>query len=468
MNKRDAMHSTIMTMMKVIKKNPDGIIERILPMVEYFMGNETHKKQLNNFRTSWNRRDNNYKLVHNIIDTIDPNCLDKMVDNLVLNAAWEGNQKLRDNRDKYDLNIPWAILIDPTTACNLHCKGCWAEGYGRTDSLDNELIDRIITEGKELGIYMYLYSGGEPLVRRKDLIELARKHNDCYFLAFTNGTLIDEEFAEQLREVGNFTLAISMEGSREETDARRGEGSYDTMMHAMKMLRKKGVPFGFSSCYHSENSETVGSEEYIDSMIDLGAIFGWLFTYIPVGKNAVPSLIATPEQREYMYHQVRTFRKTKPIFLMDFWNDGEYVYGCIAGGRNYFHINARGDVEPCAFIHYSDISIKDHSLLEVLHSQLFQQYRAHQPFNKNYLRPCPLLDNPQYLRKMVNESKAVSTEYIHTESVEDLTAKTDDAAAAWAPVADRLWRENPRSVEMEHKSWPGAPDPGRKRRRKSS
>ena len=113
MNKRDAMHSTIMTMMKVIKKNPDGIIERILPMVEYFMGNETHKKQLNNFRTSWSRRDNNYKLVHNIIDTIDPNCLNKMVDNLVLNAAWEGNQKLRDNRDKYDLNIPWAILIDP-------------------------------------------------------------------------------------------------------------------------------------------------------------------------------------------------------------------------------------------------------------------------------------------------------------------------------------------------------------------
>jgi len=457
MNKRDAMHSTIMAMMKVIRKNPDGIIERILPMAEYFMKNETHKKQLNVFKNSWNKRDNNYQLVHSIIDTIDPNCLNKMVDNLVLNAAWEGNQKLRDNRNRYDINIPWAILIDPTTACNLHCKGCWAEGYGRVDSLDTELIDRIITEGKELGIYMYLYSGGEPLVRRKDLIELARKHNDCYFLAFTNGTLIDQEFAQQLKEVGNFTLAISMEGSQKETDERRGAGSYATMMDAMHILKANGVPFGFSSCYHSENYKTVGSEEYIQSMIDLGAIFGWFFTYIPVGSKAVPSLIAKPEHREYMYHQVRHFRKTKPIFLMDFWNDGEYVYGCIAGGRNYFHINAHGDVEPCAFIHYSDISIKDHSLLEVLHSPLFQQYRAHQPFNANHLRPCPLLDNPQYLREMVKQSNAVSTEYIAKESVDTLTAKTYQAATAWAPVADRLWRENPRSTEMRHKKWPGAP-----------
>lgn len=103
----------------------------------------------------------------------------------------------------------------------------------------------------------------------------------------------------------------------------------------------------------------IGSEAYFDSLIDLGAKFMWLFTYMPVGVDAVPELMASSEQREYMYHFVRAMRDKKPLFTMDFWNDGEYADGCIAGGRRYLHINANGDVEPCAFIHYSDSNIRE-------------------------------------------------------------------------------------------------------------
>lgn len=60
----------------------------------------------------------------------------------------------------------------------------------------------------------------------------------------------------------------------------------------------------------------------------------------------------------------RNFRQSKPIFAMDFQNDGQYVGGCIAGGRRYMHINARGDVEPCVFIHYSNCNIRNCTLLE--------------------------------------------------------------------------------------------------------
>jgi len=113
------------------------------------------------------------------------------------------------------------------------------------------------------------------------------------------------------------------------------------------------------------------------------------FTYIPLGKDADVSLLATPEQREHMFHFVRTMRDSKPIFLIDFWNDGQYVDGCIAGGKSYLHITAAGDVEPCAFIHYSNVNIKDTALLDALRSPLFMQYASHQPFNQNHLRPCP-------------------------------------------------------------------------------
>jgi len=288
---------------------------------------------------------------------------------------------------------------------------------------------------------MYIYSGGEPLVRKDDIIRLCEKHDDCAFLSFTNGSLIDEEFADEMLRVKNFVPAISIEGFEAETDFRRGKGTYKAVIDAMEILKKKKLPFGISCCYTSKNTDIIGSEEYFDSMIEKGAKFAWFFTYMPVGNDAVPELMATPEQREFMYHQIRKFRSTKPIFTMDFWNDGEYVKGCIAGGRNYLHINANGDIEPCAFIHYSDSNIREKTLLEAFKSPLFMQYHDNQPFNSNHLRPCPLLDNPNRLTEMVETSGAKSTDMQNPEDVRELSKKCENAADNWAPVADRLWQQ---------------------------
>ena len=159
----------------------------------------------------------------------------------------------------------------------------------------------------------------------------------------------------------------------------------------MALLKKYNQLFGVSCCYTSQNVEAIGSEAYFDRMISWGAKFCWLFTYIPIGKDAVKELLVSPEQREFMYRQVRAFRKKKPIFTLDFWNDGEFSHGCIAGGKSYLHINANGDYEPCAFIHYSDSNIRDKTLIEALQSPLFKAYQHGQPWNENHLRPCPLL-----------------------------------------------------------------------------
>lgn len=264
-----------------------------------------------------------------------------------------------------------------------------------------------------------------------------------------NGTLIDDAFADEMLRVKNLVPAISIEGFEEATDFRRGEGTYRKVTEAMTRLKERKLLFGISCCYTSKNVEVIGSEEYFDSMIDMGAKFAWLFTYMPIGAAAVPELIATAEQRKFMYEQIHKFRKTKPLFTMDFWNDGDAVGGCIAGGRGYCHINANGDMEPCAFIHYSDSNIKEKTLLECYQSPLFMAYRRNQPFNENMLRPCPVLDNPGRLTQIVEESGARSTDLESPERACDYCNRCVPAAEKWAPVADELWNSLPKKKGVQ-------------------
>ena len=264
-----------------------------------------------------------------------------------------------------------------------------------------------------------------------------------------NGTLIDDAVADEMLRVKNLVPAISIEGFEEATDFRRGEGTYRKVIEAMTRLKERKLLFGISCCYTSKNVEVIGSEEYFDSMIDMGAKFAWLFTYMPIGAAAVPELIATAEQRKFMYEQIHKFRKTKPLFTMDFWNDGDAVGGCIAGGRGYCHINANGDMEPCAFIHYSDSNIKEKTLLECYQSPLFMAYRRSQPFNDNMLRPCPVLDNPGRLTQIVEESGARSTDLESPERACDYCNRCVPAAEKWAPVADELWNSLPKKKGVQ-------------------
>lgn len=239
--------------------------------------------------------------------------------------------------------------------------------------------------------------------------------------------------------VKNFVPAISLEGFEEANDSRRGQGVYQKVEHAMKLLKAHSLPFGISTCYTSRNYADIISEEFFDYMINSGALFVWFFHYMPVGNDAAAELLPTPEQRETVYHRIREFRSKKAIFSMDFQNDAEYVGGCIAGGRRYLHINAKGDVEPCVFIHYSNANIHDVSLLDALKSPLFMAYHDNQPFNDNMLRPCPMLENPEYLRSMVKATAAVNTDYQNPESVDHLCDKTTPYADAWKKTADKLW-----------------------------
>ena len=444
---RAAMGALIDGFLKNLKSKDDRTETylKIVDLAEKFYGSGANKDTIAAVRAYVKNPDNRWmRFINRVVDETDPHYAKMMLLNLGYEAFFRGTKMIRENRKKYNCNIPWLILFDPTMACNMHCVGCWSGTYGHKSNLSYEDMDKIVTEGKELGAHLYMVTGGEPTVRMNDIFKLAEKHKDCFFGLYSNSTLITDELAERVRELGNITFMLSIEGTPDTNDARRGEGHYAKVMNAMDILKKHGIVFGTSICYTRANIEAVTSDDFFHLLEEKGARFGFYFHLMPVGNNAAPELMPTVEQREKMIERIRFIRSPKSdieFFPMDFQNDGEYVGGCIAGGRNYFHINSNGDAEPCVFIHFSNTNIHNNTILEMLQSPLFMAYHEGQPFNRNQLRPCPMLENPQLLREMVKATGAHQTNQESPEDVEHLCAKCDDYAKEWAPVADRIWAE---------------------------
>ncbi len=439
---------------KVIRKtNEQGVQKSFGPLVKKVkkvMGDGWTDQAYANLQTIAEDPDSKWgHYVERVIRDTDPKVLKMFLLNAFFESGISGYKQSKINKEKYGINMPWLILIDPTTACNMHCTGCWAAEYGHQLNLSYEELDSVVTQGKELGIKAYLFTGGEPLIRKKDIFKLCEKHPDVAFHAFTNGTLIDDDFCKECLRVGNFFVSVSIEGFEESNDGRRGEGHFRKALNAMDLMHKYKLPFGVSICYTSKNYLTVTSDEFLDMIIDKGCIFAWYFHYMPVGMNASTELLLSPEQREYMFHKIREIRDMeggKELFAIDFQNDGEFVNGCVAGGEKYCHINANGDVEPCVFIHYSSANIKEKTLLECLQQPLFKAYHDGQPFNDNLLRPCPMLENPEKLLEIIKATGAKSTDLEAEESVEHLCSKCYEYAENWKATAEKLWAEEGRAA----------------------
>ncbi|MGN0275309.1 MAG: radical SAM protein [Chordicoccus sp.] len=427
---------------KAVNNREEGYVG-VVNAIQKLLGDTWPPEAYDRLRATFSKEGKWTTFFNNLIDRVDLDYLKGLFMSFGFEAGFTGFQETRKSAKKYGCGIPWVILFDPTSACNLHCTGCWASEYSRQLNLTYEQMDKMVTEAKELGIHGFVLTGGEPTVRKKDIFKLAQKHNDCGFMLFTNGTLVDQEFCDEMKKSKNIVLSMSIEGKEEATDSRRGQGVFQKVMDTMDLLRKNGLVYGVSICYTHQNYKAVTSDDFLDFLIDKGVAFAWYFHFMPVGMDATPELMPTPEEREYMYHRIREVRGYeggKPIFCMDFQNDGEFVSGCIAGGKYYCHINPNGDVEPCVFIHYSSANIKEKSLLECLQQPLFKAYQANQPFNENLLRPCPMLENPEKLQAMVAATGAKSTDMTEPETAEHLCSKCENYAKEWAPYADKLWK----------------------------
>lgn len=376
-------------------------------------------------------------LKRKIVD-VSPKVREKVVMNLINNAMIQGQPRRRAFAEKYGMNPPNLLVISPTMACNLKCFGCYAWEYSKKDDLPYDVCNRVIDEANDLGIYFFVITGGEPFYW-DHLFDFLERHNDSFFQIYTNGQLIDDSVAEKLAELGNAIPCISIEGFKEETEERRGIGSWDKIMNAFDVLNKHGAIYGYSATATRKNNELIVSDEFVDLMISKGCFVGWYFNYIPIGKEPNLDLMPTPAQRDYRRSKILEIRKTKPLIVADFWNDGNLVHGCMAGGKNYLHVNANGDVEPCVFVHFAADNIKEKSLKEILTSPFFMAFRKRQPYTDNFLMPCSIIDNPHILREIVEETGAYPTHKGAETIITTLAEQLDAYSEEWGKYANKAW-----------------------------
>ena len=258
------------------------------------------------------------------------------------------------------------LVISPGKACNLRCRGCYANSGAHRERLRWDTFERTVREAHdEWGTRAFVISGGEPLAWRdgkRSVLDLAERFPDCFFVMYTNGTLVDGAIAKRMGRLGNVTPALSIEGMRERTDARRGDGVFDKVLAATERLRSEGVILGVSLTATRENADEVLSDAVVETFFDgIGASYAFVFHYMPMGRAFTQDLMMTPEQRVRLYERVWWLVRNRHIFIADFWNSATVTNGCLAGGRagGYFHVNWNGDVSPCVFFPYSPVNLKD-------------------------------------------------------------------------------------------------------------
>jgi MoaA/NifB/PqqE/SkfB family radical SAM enzyme len=332
-------------------------------------------------------------------------------------------------KEKYGELPPTFIVLSPTQKCNLHCIGCYAaSGIDTAATIPYSVVDRIVGEVHDLfGGRFITISGGEPFLYKsegKTLLDIYKKYDDMFFMAYTNGTIINEEIAKKLADAANITPAISVEGFENQTDERRGPGTFKKILRALEYLRGAGVPFGISVTATSKNVNSLLTDEFYDFYFEQqGACYMWEFQMMPIGRGKDElDLIVEPEKRVQLYRKWEKLLVEKKYCLADFWNSGVLARGCIAYGRSggYAYIDWHGNVTPCAFIPYYVDNIYElykngKTLADAMFSDFMKNGRKWQKEYgldnckkpKNWLMPCSIRDHYEIFRNSVlpNDAK---------------------------------------------------------------
>ncbi len=305
------------------------------------------------------------------------------------------SERAKHKREEYlvrNQHIPPFLIASITKNCNLFCKGCYSRAlHGcHTDSeISCERWDEIFSEAKDLGISFILLAGGEPLMRG-DVIKVAAKHKSIAFPIFTNGTMIDEQYIKLFNQNRNLIPIFSIEGEGSQTDQRRGADIFNGIMNAMERLGEKQIIFGVSVTVTTENVAVVTSDEFIKALYKKGCAVMFFIEYVPVTIKS-QKLAPTDETRIMLDKTIEKLRLDyQDMIFISFPGDEKHMGGCLAAGRGFFHISSAGDAEPCPFSPYSDINLKDHSILQALDSGLFNELKLNGILTKEHSGGCTL------------------------------------------------------------------------------
>ena len=321
-------------------------------------------------------------------------------------------KKAADIRKKYkeeDLNVPPFLIASITSKCNLHCAGCYSRQNDATKDCEpvNQLSDEqwltIFDEAEDLGISFILLAGGEPLLR-KGVIKAAAKKPNILFPIFTNGVFISEEYFELFDKNRNLVPIMSIEGHKEATDSRRGEGIYDKLISNMETFKKNGQIFGNSVTVTTENFDDVLSDDFVSMLQGYGCKAVIYVEYVPVSDES-KQLALSEEQEEQLRARISTLRQDfEDIVFISFPGDEKSSGGCVAAGRGFFHINSHGGAEPCPFSPFSDTNVMDMGLRGAISSRLFQVLQAGDILKDDHVGGCVLFEKKEQVEAILKEA----------------------------------------------------------------
>lgn len=310
--------------------------------------------------------------------------------------------RTRKEYAKHDINIPAFLIASITSDCNLHCTGCYSRANDANphSQLTGDDWEDIFRQSRDLGISFIVLAGGEPLLR-KDVIAKACDYPEILFPVFTNGTMLDGKYFDMIDKNRNLVPILSIEGDRILTDERRGEGVYSQLMRSMNHMKDSGLIYGASVTVTAENVGYVLSDEFSKRLYDMDCKVLFFIEYVAIDINA-QDLALNDCERECLFERIEKLRRDyNDMLFMSFPGDEKESGGCLAAGRGFFHINSRGGAEPCPASPYSDINVKDTSVLEALQSDLFKSLRNGGLLMSHHEGGCVLFEHEREVQRLL-------------------------------------------------------------------
>jgi MoaA/NifB/PqqE/SkfB family radical SAM enzyme len=330
---------------------------------------------------------------------------------LAWNMGWKGmlsveRHKRRLKRGEY---FPPFLYVSVINSCNLRCQGCWVDVAHKQEVITPAAFRKLVHEAKTMGNVFFGIVGGEPFMHPQ-LLDMLAEHPDCYFQVFTNGHFITDERAKRMRQLGNVTPLISVEGTEIVSNERRGRSGVlsKTMQGVQNSLNNK-VFTGVCTSLCKTNIDDLLTDVWIDRLIDMGVMYTWFHVYRPMGPDACPDLCLTPEQQLRARRFVVEKRAKKPIIIIDAYFDGEGRALCPAATGLSHHINPWGDIEPCPIVQFTKESIHSseadsRSLRDkFIQSEFLRDFRE---LAQQTTRGCIVLERPDLLKALVEKHEA--------------------------------------------------------------
>jgi MoaA/NifB/PqqE/SkfB family radical SAM enzyme len=330
---------------------------------------------------------------------------------LAWNMGWKGMLSVQRHKQRLQRGevFPPFLYVSIINSCNLRCQGCWVDVAARQETIKPEAFHKLVAEAKAMGNVFFGIVGGEPFMHPQ-LFELLEPHGDCYFQIFTNGQFITDEKARRLRQLGNVTPLISVEGTATVSDERRGRaGVLSKTMQGIENCLKHKVFTGVCTSLCKTNIDDLLTEAWIDRLIEMGVMYTWFHVYRPMGPDACPDLCLSPEEQLRARKFVVEMRARKPIIIVDAYFDGEGRALCPAATGITHHINPWGDIEPCPIVQFTRESIHataadGRSLRDkFLQSAFLRDFRD---LARTTTRGCIVLERPDLLKKLVEKHGA--------------------------------------------------------------